>query len=127
MKRHDTDELLNDFIEAYKANLCQLVSTCEILGVAPESIYTYRKTHSWFDEALNKADLLLNERVERTLIEDAVDRDGAPVSRIFYLKNNWKQKYGERQLLEIQPGNLWFEQKPQNVIEGEIAPKQLEE
>lgn len=99
--------------------------TCREFGLAVDTVEDWRKTDVEFETALQEARSHLNEQVEGGLVEQALKPDGPPVSKIFYLKNNWKEKYGEHYEVEVAPSQLWF-QRPA-VIDGEVVDrKQLE-
>ena len=121
--RKDSPQFLADFVKKYAENKCRFTMTCDHMGIGPANASEWRHIHPEWDAELSRQERLLAETVEGGLIDEALKDGGQIVAKIFFLKNNWEQKYGERQVLEVQPGQLWFEQKP--VIEGEIATKQL--
>jgi hypothetical protein len=119
--KKDTPEFLAQFVEAYKNNRCLLTSTSKLMDISSVTVIKYRRQHPEFDEALLEADRLLAERVEGGLVDEALKDGGQIVAKIFYLKNNWREKYAERTEVNIQPGALWFDKK--DAIDGETLPK----
>lgn len=121
--RKDTPQFLADFVKKYAENRCRFTTTCDQMGIAYSNAREWRHIHPEWDAELTKQERLLAEQIEGGLVDEALKPGGQIVAKIFYLKNNWEEKYGERQVLEVQPGQLWFEQKP--VIEGELANDKL--
>lgn len=120
--RKDSKELRDAFIKKYAENHCRFTMTCNNIGVSSQVAREWRLTFPDFDEAITREERLLAEQVEGGLIDEALKDGGQIVAKIFYLKNNWEEKYGERQVIDVQPGQLWFEQKP--AIQGEeVLPK----
>jgi hypothetical protein len=114
------------FLELYYKNNAAYYTTCEEMGIRRSTIDTWRKENPEFEKDIQEVNRLIAEKVEKTMVDSALDPKGAPVLKIFYLKNNWRDKYGERVEHNVTPSALWFENK--KIIEGEIVePKQLKE
>lgn len=127
MNRRDTPEFLQEFTKKYAENKCRFTMTCNHMGVSYSVAREWRLTHPEWDAELSNEERLLAEQIEGGLVNEALKDGGNIVAKIFYLKNNWQEKYGERQVLEVQPGQLWFEQKPAlPVIEGELGDTKLD-
>lgn len=104
--------LQDSFIQQYEVNLAQLHKTCADLGISHDTILRWRKESTDFDSRMQKVQDLLSERVEKSLIELALDEEKPNiVAKIFYLKNNWTDKYGERPMERAGEPSLWFEAK----------------
>lgn len=111
MLRKDTPELREQFLSLYIKNKCQYVRTCREMKIATDTVDDWRKIHPELQKAMSEAQALLAEKVEESMVDQALDPKGAPVMKIFYLKNNWKEKYGENNRLVVEPSPLWFENK----------------
>jgi hypothetical protein len=123
--KKDTPEFLEAFAKAYRENKCQLMTTSRLMGISYVTAIKYRNLHPDFNAILDEHEKELAERVEGGLVDEALKDGGQIVAKIFYLKNNWREKYAERTEVNVQPGALWFEK--QDAIEGEtVEPKQLE-
>jgi len=113
------------FLEAYVKNNGAYTTTCKELKIMRSTVDGWRKENPDFEADLQEVNRLISEKVESTLLDSALDPKGAPVSKIFYLKNNWREKYGERREPDNKTINLWFE-KPKElpeakIIEGEVV------
>lgn len=126
LKSQDTPEMRDEFVAAYVENKCQFNKTCLQLGHDRGKVLEWRKIYPEFQKNLALAEDLLNERVEESLIDVALDPKGNIVAKIFHLKNNWKEKYGDKMVHEVEPSQLWFEKKEPKVIEAFDKP-QIEE
>ena len=125
--RKDTEKFKLIFLETYESLNCRLNTACRALKIAPNTVRNWRKEkhvskegveiENPFDRTMTELERLLAEKVEGGLIEDALQPKGNIVSKIFYLKNNMKDKYGENQQIEITPSKLWFENKETKQIE----------
>lgn len=111
MRYVDEPEKRAEFLRVFEKNNCQTIRTCSEVGISHWKYKDWCKQFPDFNEAVKTAKAKLNERVEDSLVGQALEPGGPPVSKIFWLKNNWQEKYGERQVLEVQPSQLWFEQK----------------
>lgn len=109
-------EFKKKYLEAYRKHLCLANVTARELGVTARAVRNWRKENPDFDEELTALEEELADEVEGGLIKDAISPDGAPVSKIFYLKNNRREKYGDKQTIEMEPKKLWFDSP------AEIAP-----
>lgn len=118
----DEPGFLDDFVKIYAKHRCRFYLACDQMGVSTSTIREARLTKPEFDAALEKEERLLAEQIESGLVDEALNPDGNIVAKIFWLKNNWKEKYGEKQVFEVQPGQLWFEQKPVLEIGGNDTP-----
>lgn len=113
------------FLKIYTKNNGAYYKSCEEFGITRKTIDAWRKESPEFQEALDNIDKLINEKVEKSLLEEALEGTNV-VAKIFWLKNNWRDKYGDHVEHEVTPSKLWFQ--PKDAIEGEIVePKQLEE
>lgn len=125
--RRDDNKTKLKFLETYEKLNCQLQTTCRALKIAPNTIRNWRKfkdvvdgveVENRFNRTMCELERLLQERVEGKLLDDALEGKNI-VASIFYLKNNWKEKYGENQQIEVTPSKLWFEKKDVKQIEGD--------
>jgi len=119
--RIDSKSVKDEFLRTYESLNARLITTCRALKIAPNTIRNWRKQVVFskdgveivneFAKAMTEIEELIAENVEGSLIDNALDPHGAPVSKIFYLKNNMREKYGENNVLEVTPSKLWFENK----------------
>ena len=118
--RKDTEKFKLIFLETYESLNCRLQTTCRALKIAPNTVRNWRREkyekdgvqiENAFDRTMIELERLLAEKVEGKIIDDAVEGKNI-VASIFFLKNNWKEKYGENQQIEVTPSPLWFDNKP---------------
>lgn len=116
-------EFHDRFIAEYRKCNCLMYKTCRNVGVSVRAINNWMKLHEEFAADIELAREELADDIEGALVKDALSEDGAPVSKIFFLKNNRKEKYGDRQVVELEAKPLWFDAiapPSQEYIEGEI-------
>lgn len=112
----DSPEVRQAFAELYAVNLGQMLKTCRDLSLDRKSIGDWRKQYPDFDHQLSEIEQNLNEMVEHSLIELALNEEKPNiVAKIFFLKNNWKEKYGERPIENPGQALLWFDPKTSTV------------
>ena len=118
-----SEDFRDTFVREFKKNRCQVTKTAKQFSMNPNKILEWRKEYPDFNEKLEEAQKELNEAVEETLVDQALDPRGQIVPKIFYLKNNWPQKYADRQVHELEASELWFNRKKMEV--KVIEPEQL--
>lgn len=117
----DTPEDRQKFLKMYQENDCLLIRTCRDFGTTKVTVNEWRRQYPEFDEKMRESQMLLNEGIEGSLVRKA--KEGEVVPMIFYLKNNWREKYADKQYMEVEPSKLWFDatQKPQLEAGGDGA------
>jgi len=119
-----SEEFRQKFIAEYRKCNCLMYKACRNIGVSHRAVQNWAKLHEELAADIELAREELADDVEGALVKDALSEDGAPVSKIFFLKNNRKERYGDRQVVELETKQLWFEpiQAPtQDFIEGEVV------
>ena len=122
----DTPQKRRRFLEAYERNSCLLYKTCKEVGLSPTTVINWTHKHPEFMKQKEELQELMNDKVVANLQKNAIDENNI-VAQIFWLKNRRKAEWGDRQEVEhtlTKP--LWFENKAQDAIEGEVV-EQLEE
>lgn len=83
------------FIELLKKNLGAAYRTCRELGMDYYSYLRHMKIDPVFKKEVKEAQLSLCESVEKVVVEKALEGK-SPMWNIYYLNNNWPEKYGPR-------------------------------
>lgn len=112
------------FMAEFRACNCLMYKACRNMGVSQRAVQNWVKLHEDFAQEIQLAREELADDIEGALIKDALSEDGAPVSKIFFLKNNRKEKYGDKQVIELEAKQMWFDPLPapsQDFIEGEVV------
>jgi hypothetical protein len=83
-------------VEALKANLGNVLKSCEVAGVSKSSYYNWMKEDPEFAEAVEEVDNVQFDFVQSKLFEQVEEGNTACI--IFYLKTKGKKKgYSEKE------------------------------
>ena len=93
------------------------------IGISVRTLYIWKGKHKEIEEALKLGKEEANFLIENALFNKA--RSGNTTAMIFWLKNNWRQKYNDSNKTEEET-NLINAQKELLDIEMELKKKKLQ-
>ena len=93
------------------------------IGISVRTLYLWKGKHKEIEEALKLGKEEANFLIENALFNKA--RSGNTTAMIFWLKNNWRQKYNDSNKTEEET-NLINAQKELLDIEMELKKKKLQ-
>lgn len=93
------------------------------IGISVRTLYLWKGKHKEIEEALKLGKEEANFLIENALFNKA--RSGNTTAMIFWLKNNWRQKYNDSNKTEEET-NLINAQKELLDIEMELKKKRLQ-
>lgn len=93
------------------------------IGISARTLYLWKGKHKEIEEALKLGKEEANFLIENALFNKA--RSGNTTAMIFWLKNNWRQKYNDSNKSEEET-NLINAQKELLDVEMEIKKKKLQ-
>src|SRR5699024_550272 len=83
-------------IRKWRRDGLTIEQTAKAMGINPDTIYTWVKKFPEIYEALKTGKEEANAIIENKLFQKALS--GNMTAIIFYLKNNWREKYNDSQL-----------------------------
>src|SRR5699024_11916274 len=83
-------------IRKWRRDGLTIEQTAKAMGINPDTIYTWVKKFPEISEALKTGKEEANAIIENKLFQKALS--GNMTAIIFYLKNNWREKYNDSQL-----------------------------
>ncbi|MGT2800816.1 hypothetical protein [Streptococcus marmotae] len=93
------------------------------IGINPRTLEKWKKSHGQIGQALKRGKEHANFLIENKLFEKAAN--GNVTAMIFWLKNNWREKYNdsqlseeERQLLKERIKSLELDNKEREILQN---------
>lgn len=105
-------------IVGWKRNGLTDVEIAKNIGIGVRTLYDWRNKSPHIKQALKRGKEAANFQVENALYKKAIE--GNVTAMIFYLKNNWRNKYNDSPKTE-EENQLVIEQKRKLKAEADIA------